>query len=231
MQRRFIANASHELSTPLTSISSQLEVFLQKEREAPQYRQVMESVYQDVRHLSKLTQTLLEFAQASGNHGGIDIELVRVDEILMRLPSEIKKMNTDYSVFLSFGNLPEEDNKLMVSGNSELLLSAIKNIVYNACKYSTDKRASVSLESKPGFVIVKVEDNGIGIPENELNFIFQPFYRIHNTQGPGFGLGLSLAKRIIKLHNGEISVQSRLNAGTQFTILLPTGSNQFLIRS
>jgi two-component system, OmpR family, sensor histidine kinase ArlS len=231
MQRRFIANASHELCTPLTSISSQLEVFLQKQREAQQYRQVMESVYQDVRHLSKLTQTLLEFAQASGNHGGIDIELVRIDEILMRLPSEIKKMNTDYSVFLSFGDLPEEDNKLVVSGNSELLFSAIKNIVTNACKYSPDRRAEVILETQPRLVIVQVKDNGAGIPESELNFIFQPFYRIHNTPGPGFGLGLSLAKRIIKLHNGEISVQSRLNEGTQFTILLPTGSNQFLIRS
>ena len=135
----------------------------------------MESVYQDVRHLSKLTQTLLEFAQASGNHGGIDIELVRVDEILMRLPSEIKKMNTDYSVLLSFGDLPEEDNKLVVSGNSELLFSAIKNIVTNACKYSPDRRAEVILETEPRLIIVTVKDNGIGIPENELNYIFQPF--------------------------------------------------------
>lgn len=222
MQRRFIANASHELSTPLTSISSQLEVFLQKEREAQQYRQVMESVYQDVRHLSKLTQTLLEFAQASGNHGGIEIESIRIDEILMRLPSEIKKMNPGYSVLLFFGDLPEEDNKLVVSGNSELLLSAIKNIVSNACKYSPDRKAEVILETKPGFVIVKIRDKGIGIPDAELKYIFQPFYRINNTEGTGFGLGLSLAKRIIKLHNGDISVESEINHGTQFNIALPT---------
>jgi two-component system sensor histidine kinase ArlS len=165
IQRRFIANASHELSTPLTSISSQLEVFLQKDRQAEQYRQVMESIYQDVRHLSKLTQTLLKFAQASGDHGGIEIEPVRVDEILLRLPSEIKKMDPAFSVFLLFDSLPEEENKLVVSGNSELLFSAIKNIVTNACKYSVDHRAIVSLFTKPGHVVVSVQDYGIGIPE------------------------------------------------------------------
>ncbi len=221
MQRRFIANASHELSTPLTSISSQLEVFLQKERNAPQYRQVMESIYQDVRQLSKLTQTLLKFAQASGDHGGIEIEPVRVDEILMRLPSEMKKMNPAFSVFLSFENLPEEENRLVVSGNSELLFSAIKNIVSNACKYSSDHRATVSLFTRPGFVTVAVQDNGIGIAENELKYIFQPFYRINNTESNGFGLGLPLSNRIIKLHNGQISVQSKIHEGTRFDIELP----------
>jgi signal transduction histidine kinase len=220
MQRRFIANASHELSTPLTSISSQLEVFLQKERDATQYRQVMESIYQDVRHLGKLTQTLLKFAQASGDHGGIEIEPVRVDEILMRLPAEIKKMDVGYSVFLSFENLPEEENKLVLLGNNELLFSAIKNIVSNACKYSPDHRAVVSLASKPGNVIILIKDNGKGIPVDELKHIFQPFYRAANSDGSGFGLGLSLSKRIIKLHNGDIAVHSKLNEGTIFEIVL-----------
>jgi two-component system, OmpR family, sensor histidine kinase ArlS len=221
IQRRFIANASHELSTPLTSISSQLEVFLQKDRQAEQYRQVMESIYQDVRHLSKLTQTLLKFAQASGDHGGIEIEPVRVDEILLRLPSEIKKMDPAFSVFLLFDSLPEEENKLVVSGNSELLFSAIKNIVTNACKYSVDHRAIVSLFTKPGYVVVSVQDYGIGISEEELKYIFQPFYRINNTESNGFGLGLSLTKRIINLHNGQISVHSKIQEGTRFDIELP----------
>lgn len=221
IQRRFIANASHELSTPLTSISSQLEVFLQKDRQAEQYRQVMESIYQDVRHLSKLTQTLLKFAQASGDHGGIEIEPVRVDEILLRLPSEIKKMDPAFSVFLLFDSLPEEENKLVVSGNSELLFSAIKNIVTNACKYSIDHRAIVSLFTKPGRVVVSVQDYGIGIAEEELKYIFQPFYRINNTESNGFGLGLSLTKRIINLHNGQISVHSKIQEGSRFDIELP----------
>lgn len=223
MQRRFIANASHELSTPLTSISSQLEVFLQKDRQAEQYRQVMDSVLQDVRHLNKLTQTLLKFAQASGDHGGIEIEPVRIDEILMRLPSEIKKMDPGFSVFLSFDNLPEEENRLVVSGNSELLFSAIRNIVTNACKYSIDHKAIVSLVTKPRQVVISVQDYGIGIPDEELKHIFQPFYRINSSEAEGFGLGLSLSKRIIKLHNGDIFVHSKVQEGTRFDIELPVG--------
>lgn len=92
IQRRFISSASHELSTPLTSISSQLEVSLQRHRAAEEYRQVMQSVYQDVRHLVKLTHILLEFATAAGTAGGIDIKLVRIDEVLMRLRAEMKKL-------------------------------------------------------------------------------------------------------------------------------------------
>jgi two-component system, OmpR family, sensor histidine kinase ArlS len=93
LQRRFISNASHELSTPLTSISSQLEVAFQRDREASEYRQTMQSIYQDVSNMSKLTKTLLEFAKASGDPGGIEIHLVRLDEIILRIPAELSKVN------------------------------------------------------------------------------------------------------------------------------------------
>lgn len=222
-QRRFVSNASHELSTPLTAISSQLEVSLQKDRNASQYRNVMESVYQDVRHLSKLTQTLLEFAQASGNPGGLDIQPVRIDEILMRLPAEMKKSNHEYSVALDFDDMPPEEEKLIVNGNGELLFTAIKNIVINACKYSDDHKAHIHLKVKQGEVSVIIEDKGVGIPASELKYIFQPFYRVQSTsKSSGFGLGLSLANRIIKLHKGNIDVSSEPGHGTQFALTLPT---------
>lgn len=222
MQRRFIANASHELSTPLTSISSQLEVSLQKDREADKYRSVMQSVYQDVRHLGKLTQTLLEFAQASGNPGGLEIQPVRIDEVLLALPADVNKLNPDYVVALGFGNMPLEDDALIVFGNTELLFLAIRNIVVNACKYSADHKAVVKLDTADRQFIISVEDKGIGIPENELKYIFQPFYRVNPAGGTGgFGLGLSLAHRIIKLHKGEITVSSRMGEGTLFRIILP----------
>lgn len=221
-QRRFIANASHELSTPLTSISSQLEVSLQKDREADKYRTVMQSVYQDVRHLGKLTQTLLEFAQASGNPGGLEIYPVRIDEILMALPADVNKLNPDYVVALNFGNMPSEDDALIVFGNTELLFTAIRNIVVNACKYSDDHKAVVMLDAADHQFIITVEDRGIGIPDSELKYIFQPFYRVNNTGATeGFGLGLSLANRIIKLHKGSITVNSRPGEGTLFRIELP----------
>ena len=222
LQRRFISNASHELSTPLTSISSQLEVSLQKPREAEEYKKVMQSIYQDVRHMSNLTQTLLEFAKASGNSGGLEISLIRMDEIILHLPAELVKINSAYSVKLQFDNLPEEEENLLVFGNETLLLTAIKNIVVNACKYSPDHQAVVHLQASEQFLYILIEDKGPGIPKEELTNIFQPFYRIEeNRNTGGFGLGLSLAERIIKLHKGSIEVHSEQAKGTSFHIKLP----------
>jgi len=223
LQRRFISNASHELSTPLTSISSQLEVALQRERSPKEYHQVMESTYQDVQQMIKLTQTLLEFAKASGNTGGLEINLVRIDEVILDLPAEICKIDQNYTVLLQFNDLPEDEDKLFVFGNEALLLTAIKNIVVNACKYSTDKKANVNLATEEDSLIISVRNNGKGIPNDELSIIFDPFYRVEgNKSTRGFGLGLSLANRIIKLHKGEIKVQSEENVETVFTIILPS---------
>jgi signal transduction histidine kinase len=221
LQRRFVANASHELSTPLTSISSQLEVTLQKERSTSEYQRVMHSIYHDVQHMGRLTHTLLELAKASASKGGIEIKPIRIDEILLRMPSEAAKIDKTYSVFLEFGELPEEEDNLVVFGNEELLFTAIKNIVLNACKYSKNQRAVITLKANEKNISVAVKNVGAGIPPHEFENIFQPFYRIEeNRIAGGFGLGLSLAKRIVKLHNGEISVYSRPGEETIFTLHL-----------
>lgn len=226
-QARFIANASHELSTPLTSVSSQLEVSLQKERHPEEYRRVMQSVLHDVRHLGKLTQTLLQFAKASGNAGGIEIGLVRVDEILLRMPREMAKLNAAYVVKLAFDDLPEEDEKMLVLGNEDLLFSAVRNIIVNACKYSADHIAIVTLSARKDIILIKVADKGKGIAPEVLQHIFQPFYRADDNHAePGFGLGLSLTNRIIKLQRGEIEVDSAPGKGTVFTILLPVAGTK-----
>ncbi|HKP32731.1 MAG TPA: HAMP domain-containing sensor histidine kinase [Chitinophagaceae bacterium] len=222
LQRRFISNASHELSTPLTSISSQIEVSLQRERNAEEYRKVMQSIHQDVQHMGKLTQTLLEFAKASGSAGGLNIDLIRIDEIVLGIPALLSRINPDYNVVLEFAELPDQEEKLLVFGNEALLQTAIKNIVVNACKYSGNNQAIVNLSVEEKEIHISVRDKGIGIPEEEFGKIFQPFYRIeeHRTTG-GFGLGLSLAERIIKLHRGNIAISSEINEGTTFTVNLP----------
>jgi two-component system, OmpR family, sensor histidine kinase ArlS len=228
MQKRFIANASHELSTPLTSISSQLEVSLQRERDASEYRKVMKSVYQDVLHLSKLTRTLLEFAKASGTVGGIELAPVRIDEVLLRMPAEVSKRNYVCSVSFEFENLPDDESNLLVYGNEELLFTAIRNIVINACKYS-DEPPIIALGIEAGTICIRVKDNGTGIAKEELPHIFEPFYRASDVRmKDGFGLGLSMASRIIKLHNGEVQVQSQIGKGTTFTIQLPIAKDKIL---
>lgn len=221
VQKRFISNASHELSTPLTSISSQLEVSLQRERPAEEYRKVMQSISQDVRQMGRLTQTLLEFAKASGTSGGIEILPVRMDEVLLRLPSEISKLNKQYTVALEFESLPEEEDALVIIGNETLLFTAIKNIVVNACKFSDDHKAGVVLSVTGKEIKINVQDTGPGIAADEKEKIFQPFYRAGESRTTeGFGLGLALAERIIKLHKGRISLDSAPGRGTNFIITL-----------
>ncbi|HTR31097.1 MAG TPA: HAMP domain-containing sensor histidine kinase [Puia sp.] len=229
IQGRFIANASHELSTPLTSVSSQLEVALQRMRSVEEYRKVIQSVYQDVQQLTRLTQTLLEFARASGTKAGLEIDLVRVDEILLRLPGDITKTNPSYSVTLDFVQLPEAEEALLVFGNEELLFTAIKNVVSNACKYSDDHHATVRLAVHGKEIRVTIEDHGRGIQPEEWEKIFQPFYRTEEGHAvPGFGLGLSLARRIVQLHKGWIEVDSVVGRGSVFNVRLPVaGPTQF----
>lgn len=222
LQRRFISNASHELSTPLTAISSQIEVALQRERGAEAYKKVLQSIHQDVLHMTKLTQTLLEFAKASGNPGGLDFNLIRLDEIILGLPAAIARTDAGFSVKIEFAELPENEERLLVFGNETLLLSAIKNIVLNACKYSGDHTALVQLKPVNHTWVISIQDNGEGIPDEELDKIFQPFYRGEgNRTTKGFGLGLSLAGKIIKIHKGAIEVRSEPGAGSLFIITLP----------
>lgn len=223
LQRRFISNASHELSTPLASISSQLEVSLQRERTNEQYKETLLTVLQDVKEMNKLTLTLLEFAKASGDKGGLNINLVRIDEVLMELPSFMRKQMEKCTVVLKFGDLPENEEELLFFGNAELLFTAIKNIAINACKYSPDCKAEITLEIKDKQFEISIADNGPGIPEEELSNIFQPFYRLDGSRSTeGFGLGLPLAYRIVKLHKGDIKVQSTPGKGAIFTIYIPS---------
>jgi signal transduction histidine kinase len=222
IQRRFIANASHELSTPLTSISSQLEITLQNKRQADEYRSVIKSVYDDVKNLNRLTRSLLEIAKASGTSYGMELTLVRIDELLMRLPGDIRRNDATYQVHLDFDSFPESDDNMLVFGNSDLLYSAIKNIAANACKFSSNQTASVFLSFGNQQLSVKVKNIGTPIAASDHEMIFQPFYRSKSgADVTGFGLGLPLASRIVNMHKGNIELVSNEKDGTIFTITLP----------
>jgi two-component system, OmpR family, sensor histidine kinase ArlS len=222
MQRTFVSNASHELATPLTSISSQLEVVLQKEREPGEYKEVLVSIHDDVIQLRHLTHSLLEMARADTS-GGIALSEVRVDEILLKVTSEMKKISARYRVMLEFGEFPEEEKDCVVFGSTDLLHSALRNMVENACKYADDKTAVVYLSYEDHYVIVRISNRGNLIAEADIQHLFQPFYRGTNARGfSGFGLGLALAKGITRMHKGNIQVQSVPGEGTVFTWQLPS---------
>lgn len=222
-QRRFIENASHEMSTPLTAIYSQLDVVLQKDRDIEGYRKVLVSVKEDVQELNVLIRTLLEIAKASGSAVGLELTEVRVDELLMRMPVEMKKISAEYNVILDFAEFPENESASAIYGNEPLLFIAIKNMVYNACKYSVDATAIVTLSFTENGIVVTVQDNGTGMDENDLKNIFEPFYRGSKQHSlvPGAGLGLALVRHIVRLHNGYVSVTSKVGEGSTFTLTLP----------
>ncbi|HRO42689.1 MAG TPA: HAMP domain-containing sensor histidine kinase [Flavipsychrobacter sp.] len=225
-QRRFIDNASHELSTPLASVGSQIDVALQRERSGEEYRSVLASIHEDTNRLNLLVRSLLEIAKVSGSAKGIELSPIRVDELLMRLPSEMRKANAGYDVKLVFSDLPDDEDKLTVYGNDELLFSAIKNVVLNACKFSVDKTAMVSLQYNDGELKIAVEDKGPGIAIEEQELIFRHFYRSAETNSlvGGSGLGLPLANQIIKLYDGRIELFSQKGVGSVFNIFLKTVS-------
>lgn len=230
IQRRFIANASHELSTPLTSISSQLEITLQNQRTATEYQQIIQSVYDDVKNLNRLTRSLLELAKASGTSDGMELSLVRMDELLMKLPVDMHKTNELYSVQLHFDSFPENEDSLLAFGNGDLLESAVKNVVLNACKYSGNHTANVALNFFNDKLNIVISDNGPGIKKEHQSLIFQPFFRSEkDSSSEGFGLGLSLAYRIIKLHKGDIQFEEATPHGSIFTITLPIARNFHLL--
>jgi len=226
IQRRFISNASHELSTPLTSILSQLEVTLHKTRGLNEYQKVLASIREDVLQMRQLTKSLLEIAKADVQ-GNIELTEVRVDEILLRVTSEVEKINEDYAVELFFGEFPNDEKDCVVFGNVELLHSAIKNIVENGCKYSTDKVSHIDLSFSNHHIYISVMNKGNVIATEEIQRIFQPFYRGTNAGDyKGFGLGLALAKGIASLHKGSIEVKSDpVLGGTMFIITIPSYKN------
>jgi signal transduction histidine kinase len=222
IQRRFISNASHELSTPLTSISSQLDVTLQKGRSIEEYKQVIQSVHEDVQQMQQLTKSLLEIAK-TGTQGSIELSEVRIDEVLLKVTADVQKNSEAYKVILQFGDFPDDEKAFLVFGNVDLLYSSLRNIADNGCKFSFDHHVMVNLLFENDNVIVQFKNYGDTITKEEAEHIFQPFYRSANASPiEGFGLGLPLAKRIINLHKGDITVYSSPETGTVFTIVLPS---------
>ncbi len=221
-QKSFIANASHELRTPLTVITGQLEVILMKARTNEQYHKTILSVLGNIKNLNLLSNRLLLLAQASSEFSETDFSLVRIDEILWQARKDILKIHNNYKINIHFSELIDDENKLMVRGNEQLLRSALSNVFDNGCKYSGDHLSEVSVSYDQKHVIMIFSDQGIGIPESDLQMIFQPFYRASNVlETKGHGIGLSLVEKIVTLHKGKISVESELMKGSRFTISIP----------
>ena len=222
MQKIFIANASHELRTPLTSINGQIEVLMMKDRSADEYKSALGSVLEDIKSLIDLSNRLLLIARTSAEGPSSYNTKLRIDDIIWQAQEEMKKFNVSYHINISPDSSVTDSEQIIVAGDEYLLKTAVSNIIENACKYSSDHTVEIKFGSTGKWVKVVFEDRGIGISEEDIKKIFEPFYRGGNAISyPGAGIGLSLVNQIIKNHNGSINISSKTGKGTKITVLLP----------
>lgn len=219
VQKDFIANASHELRTPLTSITGQLEVALLNVRSKEEYQKVVASVLDDIKTLNRLTHRLLLLTQTETSQRKSD--LLRIDELVWQTRDDLIRRSPDYSIGINL-NEQMDDDKLTISGDEQLLRTAISNILENGCKFSADHAVRLLIHAEEEKLVLEFKDQGIGIPESDMDAIFQPFFRGDNTTGiKGSGIGLSLVKRIVILHGGDVRIDSTVNLGTTVLVRLP----------
>jgi signal transduction histidine kinase len=227
LQRSFVASASHELRTPVTSIIGEIEVVLNKQRTSEEYSQALHSILAEAGRLKEITNSLLELAQIDFDFSRIPMEEVRMDELIWELREEWMAKTGNRLLEVEMDHLPDDEKMLIVHGNRHLLNIAVNNVVTNAFKFSNfNSKVICRLERTPSNIMVSVTDYGIGIDKSDIDKILQPFYRGHNARGfSGHGIGLYFTDNIIQLHKGNIQVHSILSEQTRFIITLPSGFN------
>jgi signal transduction histidine kinase len=221
-QKMFLSNISHELKNPLNVIVSQVEVTLDKERSADDYRQTLNSVLSDVKELNEVAEKLMQLARINADDTAIQFQPLRIDELIWQSKSTLLKNHPEYIIHFDIINLPDQESHLIIMANEHLFRTALLNLMDNGCKFSDDHKVRVSLAVENEQCIVEIADRGPGIPESELALVFDPFYRSPRTAATkGSGIGLSLVNSILKLHHIEISVTSVQGSGTTFILRCP----------
>jgi len=216
-QKDFVSNASHELRTPLTVMISESDYILSRKRKAEEYVQHISGLVNDLKTLNSLINSLLELAQINRDNS-IQLSSVRIDEIIYNSIHQVKTKYQGRKIIPKI-EYPENENDLLVNGNSGLLEIAFKNLLDNACKFSNED-VGVEFQMTDKNIKIIISDKGVGIPSNEINSIYHPFQRASNVKFiGGFGIGLSLVNKIIELHDAELNVISAENEGTRFEIL------------
>ncbi len=225
-QKNFVSNASHEFRTPLTAIIGQADLALIREREPHFYQETLKVILSEAEKLNNKTQALLFLAQTGFKKTQLQFEELRVDELLLECKETFNKIDPQNKIYLNYQNLPDHHQKLQIKGNKQLLTLAITNIMGNGIKYSNNQIVEVSLDWSDPYICIKIADQGIGIPENELPFIYDPFFRASNTGDfEGYGIGLPLARNIVRLHKGELLISTNEKGGVTAEIKIPLRLN------
>jgi signal transduction histidine kinase len=203
-KEHLLLDVSHELRSPLTRIKLGLEIGSDKEK-----------INEDVKEMERMISGLLESYRSDSEYDRLNIEKT---DILNLIKNAVKEYNADERLRLE---LPGKES-LVLNIDPEKIRTVISNLIDNALKYSNEK-VDIKVADKKDSVEISLTDKGIGISEEDMKYIFEPFYRVDPSRSRktgGFGLGLSISKKIVDAHGGKISVESKLNAGSKVFINL-----------
>jgi heavy metal sensor kinase len=220
-QRQFTADASHELRTPLAIIQAESTLSLEKGRSQQEYLKSLETVAQESAFMATIIEKLLFLARVDAGREPYSFQELNVQEIMLDLSQDMEVLAKEKNLNFTHGRL--EDPRVI--GDKIKLKQLFLNIMSNAINY-TPSGGTVSFEvyRDKDMAVVAISDTGIGIPPENLPFLFERFYRVDKTRSRsegGSGLGLSIAEKIAEAHGGKIDVESQLGEGSTFRVSLP----------
>jgi len=215
-QQRLLADVSHELRTPLTAIRGNVDLM---RRMGDGDAESLEIIQEEVDRLTRLVGDLTLLARADAGGLPLNLKPVELDNLLFEVYRQVSMLAKPVEVLVA------EVDQVCVNGDSDRLKQLLLNLVENGIKYTPKGgRVTVSLAKANNWAQITVSDNGVGIPSEDLPFIFDRFYRVdkaRNRSQGGSGLGLAIAKWVAQAHGGDIYVESEVNVGTTFTVVLP----------
>ena len=222
--RRFTADASHELKTPLMVLRAGVERAMTTPRTPTEALRSLEEVLQEIHRMSEMVENLLTLARADEGGARLAVEPTDLRDLVGEASETAGMLGEENGIHVRT-EVPAEP--VIVAIDRSRIRQLLLNLVTNAIKYTpTDGKVSLGLVDQGEAVAIVVGDNGIGIPAGDLPHIFDRFYRVDPARSrtgerPGTGLGLAITKWIAEAHGGDITVQSRLGRGTVFTVTLP----------
>ena len=219
-ERHFVDYAAHEMQTPLTVLRGNLELALQKDRNADHYREVLVSNLNQVERLIRLTKALLTLARFTSGRPPMHLGPVKLEPLLRELVEDLSLLAADREIRLAL----QADSAPLVLGDALGLKQLMINLLSNALRHTdSGGLVTVRLQSSGDIVTVTVQDNGHGIDPKHLPHLFDRFYRADSgtaRNSEGTGLGLPIAKEIVTAHHGTITVDSEVGKGSTFTVTL-----------
>ncbi len=222
-QSDLIAEMVHELRTPLAAIKATTHIILRPELSDEKRKQLVDTIAQETTRLTRMTTEFLDLARLESGRTRLQRKPVNIPAMLGAAIQTVSHQAHDRHLTLQLIVDPPQGMSSIV-GDEEKLTQVVLNLLTNAVKYNKEGgNVWVRAIQQDRFIRVEVEDTGHGISQENLEHMFEKFYRVSDTEGytQGTGLGLAIAKRIVEGHGGEIGVQSELGAGTLFWFTLP----------